>query len=132
MFSAFPLSLFALASTLWLYRRWIRTNLPLPPGPRPLPIIGNLLDMPTGFDWETYHRWAKNFGQYFSQVCPIHDRVSDSDIIYVNAAGTSIVVLNSYDAAIELLEKRSNIYSSRFVDSLFDPSLTSAEFECRC
>ena len=38
---------------------------------------------------------------------------TDSDIIYVNALGTSIVILNSYEAAVDLLDKRSGIYSSR-------------------
>ena len=38
---------------------------------------------------------------------------TDSDIIHVNALGTSIVVLNSYEVAVNLLDKRSGIYSSR-------------------
>lgn len=36
-----------------------------------------------------------------------------SDVIYLNMAGTHIVVLNSRRAASELLEKRGTIYSSR-------------------
>jgi hypothetical protein len=38
---------------------------------------------------------------------------TDSDIIHVNALGTSIIILNSYEAAVNLLDKRSGIYSSR-------------------
>ena len=38
---------------------------------------------------------------------------ADSDIIHVNALGTSIVVLNSYRVATDLLVDRSGIYSSR-------------------
>ncbi|KAF7968957.1 hypothetical protein HWV62_28806 [Athelia sp. TMB] len=37
----------------------------------------------------------------------------ESDVIYLNVLGTRIVVLNSYEAANELLEKRAAIYSSR-------------------
>lgn len=37
----------------------------------------------------------------------------DTDIIYLNVAGTSIVVLDTFEAAFQLLEKRSAIYSSR-------------------
>ena len=37
----------------------------------------------------------------------------DSDIIHVNALGTSIIILNSYKAANDLLEQRSSAYSSR-------------------
>ena len=32
---------------------------PLPPGPKGLPVIGNLRDMPTSFEWQTYHKWSK-------------------------------------------------------------------------
>jgi hypothetical protein len=35
------------------------------------------------------------------------------DVIYFNALGKSIVVLNSVEAAVELLDKRSSIYSDR-------------------
>ena len=38
-----------------------------------------------------------------------------SDIIYINVLGQSIIVIDKYETAVELLEKRSGIYSSRFV-----------------
>ena len=38
---------------------------------------------------------------------------ADSDIMHVNALGTSIIILNSYKAANDLLEQRSSAYSSR-------------------
>ena len=38
---------------------------------------------------------------------------ADSDIIHVNALGTSMVILNSYEVATDLLDQRSSIYSSR-------------------
>ena len=38
---------------------------------------------------------------------------ADSDIIHVNALGTSMVILNSYKAATDLLDQRSSTYSSR-------------------
>ncbi|KAJ7654696.1 cytochrome P450 [Mycena polygramma] len=37
----------------------------------------------------------------------------DSDIIHLNVAGTSIIVLNSVEVANDLLDKRSSIYSDR-------------------
>ncbi|KDR83250.1 hypothetical protein GALMADRAFT_876216 [Galerina marginata CBS 339.88] len=89
----------ALATALWLYvRNSRRSTLPYPPGPRKLPILGNLLDIPTSLEWETYVRWGKEY---------------NSDIIHLKAAGKDIIVLNSLSAAVELLEKRSSIYSSR-------------------
>ena len=38
---------------------------------------------------------------------------ADSDIIYVNALGTSMIILNSYKVAADLLDQRSGTYSSR-------------------
>ena len=38
---------------------------------------------------------------------------ADSDIIHVNALGTSIIILNSYKLATDLLDQRSSTYSSR-------------------
>lgn len=90
------LSLFILY--LYLNRRRSRSCLPLPPGPKKLPIIGNMLDMPKSFGWLTYHNWCKKF---------------NSDIIHLDVLGTSIIVLDTAEAAAELLEKRSSMYSGR-------------------
>jgi hypothetical protein len=37
----------------------------------------------------------------------------DSDVLHVNFIGQHVVILNSAQAAIDLLDKRSNIYSDR-------------------
>ena len=42
------------------YRR--RRGLPYPPGPRPLPSIGNLLDIPNEFSWLAYTQLSKKYG----------------------------------------------------------------------
>lgn len=34
-----------------------------PPGPRGLPLIGNLLDMPTSHEWVQYRKWSKEFSE---------------------------------------------------------------------
>ncbi|KAK0448479.1 cytochrome P450 [Desarmillaria tabescens] len=85
-------------AVLWYLRRAQSWQLSLPPGPKKRFLIGNLNDMPTSFEWETYLKWGKEY---------------DSDIIHLDVVGTSIVVLNSWEAISDLLDKRSSIYSSR-------------------
>jgi len=33
----------------------------LPPGPKKLPFIGNLLSMPSKVEWKTYAKWGKEY-----------------------------------------------------------------------
>ena len=55
--------LFAVAWAALIYFKRISSRLlPLPPGPKRLPLIGNLLNAPRSFEWETYTRWGKEFG----------------------------------------------------------------------
>ena len=101
---------------LYFKRNNARSSLPLPPGPKGLPVIGNLLDMPTSFEWETYHKWSKELGTFllwFAVIWSLMKKGTDTDILYLNLAGTPLVVLDTSEAAMELLEKRSSIYSGR-------------------
>lgn len=81
-----------------------RQGLPYPPGPRPLPLIGNLIDIPREFSWLTYTQLSKKY----------------SDIISLHAFGQVIVVLNSIKVNKDLLEKRPDIYSDRPLITIFD------------
>ncbi|KAL1748612.1 cytochrome P450 [Schizophyllum fasciatum] len=84
------------AAILYANRRY--RSLPLPPGPKKWPLVGNLFNMPSGFEWEQYIEWGKELG---------------TDILHLEVLGQSIVVLNSYEACFELLDRRSRLYSSR-------------------
>lgn len=37
---------------------------PLPPGPKPLPLIDNLLDLPQGQEWVHWTKYAKLYGKH--------------------------------------------------------------------
>ncbi|KAH9821751.1 putative cytochrome P450 monooxygenase [Melampsora americana] len=67
------------------------------PGPKGLPIIGNLLSIPSQRPWIKLTEWSQEFG-------PIYR---------LKLGFTTLVVISSPAIAIELLEKRSSIYSSR-------------------
>ncbi|KAF9889863.1 hypothetical protein FE257_006953 [Aspergillus nanangensis] len=72
---------------------------PLPPGPPQKPIIGNLGDLPPPGvqDWQ---HWLKHKELY-------------GPISSVTVFGQTLVILNKARLAVELLEKRSAIHSSR-------------------
>jgi hypothetical protein len=38
--------------------------LPLPPGPKKMPLVGNLFDMPATDHWEIYQKWSRDFGSF--------------------------------------------------------------------
>ena len=41
-------------------------GLPLPPGPKGYPLIGNLFDMPADKPWVVYDEWRKTYGKPFT------------------------------------------------------------------
>lgn len=41
-----------------------RNQFPKPPGPKGYPIIGNLLDLPSSFEWEAFAKWGDMYGTY--------------------------------------------------------------------
>ncbi|KDQ14639.1 hypothetical protein BOTBODRAFT_337744 [Botryobasidium botryosum FD-172 SS1] len=38
-------------------------GLPLPPGPKPLPLLGNALQIPSSGSWHLYTKWQKTYGE---------------------------------------------------------------------
>ncbi|CAG8948994.1 hypothetical protein HYFRA_00002122 [Hymenoscyphus fraxineus] len=89
---------------------------PLPPGPPADPIIGSMRYMPTERPELAYIEWGKKY---------------NSDILYINVLGQSMVILNKREDAVELLDRRGAKYMDRpplpYFDELgFEGMVTSA------
>jgi hypothetical protein len=104
----------SLAAFLAIRGRQRRRGLPYPPGPRPLPLIGNLLDIPKEFSWLSYTHLSKKHGTIYSAVRgSLTEPMAAGDVLSFRVFGTVIVVLNSIKANKDLLESRGDIYSDR-------------------
>ncbi|KAG9019039.1 hypothetical protein FRB90_006995 [Tulasnella sp. 427] len=81
-----------------LVKKWLTgKDVPHPPGPPGLPLIGNILDMPTSKFVLTYSKWGEKYGPLTWCVVP----------------GQTILIINAFEEAKEILEKRGNIYADR-------------------
>ncbi|KAG6915684.1 hypothetical protein DXG01_010412 [Tephrocybe rancida] len=100
-FLEMPLLLIVLGGVfvlLWLRRSKQQKHLqPLPPGPPADPIIGHLRKIPPANQATLFYEWGKIYG----------------DVMYLEVLGQPIVVLNSAEAAVDLLDRRSANYSDR-------------------
>jgi hypothetical protein len=59
LFALLALSAF---SIYFVFFRPAATSHPLPPGPKPRFIVGNLMDMPRSSGWLTFTEWGKKYG----------------------------------------------------------------------
>ena len=69
----------------------------MPPGPRPIPFLGNTSILPKSSAWLTFQQWSQRYGPMFT--------------IWQGRRPT--VVISDPQITYDLLEKRSNKYSSR-------------------
>ncbi|KAG7095320.1 hypothetical protein E1B28_006085 [Marasmius oreades] len=81
----------------------------LPPGPKPVPILGNILDLTPRELWLRATSWAKVYG----------------DITYLHVFGQPLVFLNTPRIVFELLDRRGSLYSDK-------PHLTMVNDLCGC
>ncbi|KAI0631566.1 cytochrome P450 [Trametes polyzona] len=87
----------AFSILLRAYRARSKKTLPLPPGPRPLPLLGNIFDFPKKHLGPEFHKLPQKYGE----------------VVSLKALGLSIILLDTHEAACGLLEKRSANYSHR-------------------
>ncbi|KAH9966199.1 cytochrome P450 [Lactifluus volemus] len=106
LFSAVAFALFALVARIYVSSRARRRGggLRYPPGPRGLPLFGNIFDIPQYSPWETYTRWGKRYG----------------DVTSVSVFGRLIVFVNSARAAKDLFERTGMRYMDRPVIPIID------------
>lgn len=89
---AFLAGVFALAK----FRR--SSNKSFPPGPPGEPILGHLRVIPASNPEYAYAKWSKEY---------------NSDVLYFQVLGQDVIVLNSVESAIDLLDKRGANYCDR-------------------
>ncbi|ESK81499.1 cytochrome p450 [Moniliophthora roreri MCA 2997] len=87
------------------YRRSTQQTSRYPSGPKPLPLIGNLLDLPSTKTWKVFSDWGSLYGQ---------------DLLHFEVFGQHTLVVNSRKLAHELFEKRSRIHSDRPYIAMID------------
>ncbi|CAE7214750.1 unnamed protein product [Rhizoctonia solani] len=81
-----------------LWRRLARSQKPpLPPGPPPNFLLGNLKDFPKDREWLAYAKIGQDY---------------QSDIISLSALGKTVIVLNSHRAVTDLIDRRAK-YADR-------------------
>ncbi|KAJ7674356.1 hypothetical protein B0H17DRAFT_1016733 [Mycena rosella] len=88
----------------WVLLPRIQRAAILPPGPPGDPVLGNLRYMPSDQSALVFHEWSKKYGE----------------VMYFEVLGRSLVILDTHQAAVDLLEKRSANYSDRPVFTLYD------------
>lgn len=99
------------------YKLWRYKHVCLPPGPQPLPLIGNIHQIPLEHSHLTFARWGKQYGSSrvmtFNNVCATPDQSSLGPITYISLFGKPVIILNTSQATLDLLEKRSVSYANR-------------------
>lgn len=88
-----------LGIAVFIHLTWKRTHPKLPPGPKPLPIVGNLRDLPSGKTPE-YQHWLK-----FKDIY--------NPFTHLSVFGQSLIIIHDRDVAHELFEKVSTKTSGR-------------------
>ncbi|KAJ5641242.1 hypothetical protein N7490_005242 [Penicillium lividum] len=87
-----------LAITIWTFQIKRSKTLVLPPGPPGNPIWGHLRMIPKESPAHQFIKWGKEY---------------NSDILYYNVLSRPVIILNSVEAAHDLLDKRGANYADR-------------------
>ncbi|KZT04799.1 cytochrome P450 [Laetiporus sulphureus 93-53] len=86
-----------LVTVVYFLKHDLGTPRRLPPGPRRLPLVGNIFQFDPLRSYLKFHEWALKYGE----------------VVYLRLGSQDVIVLNTAQAANELLANRSGKYSSR-------------------
>lgn len=113
----FLLVLISCVSFYIYFRKKSRILIPLPPGPPADPIIGHLRLIPPDNQPTLFYKWGKIYGEWLFHeprfLCWSLPIIISGDVMHLHFLGQPVIVLNSVQAAVDLLEKRSANYSDR-------------------
>lgn len=87
---------YLLASVFIVYFLWTKPS-KLPPGPRGLPVVGNIHQISRRYSWKQFQEWHKIYGP----------------VIYLRLGQLTFILLGNHEVTKDLLDRRSGIYSSR-------------------
>ncbi|KAH8422612.1 cytochrome P450 [Aspergillus melleus] len=102
--------LFAIIGSILLLSliHWKRAPRSIPPGPAPLPIIGNLHQFARLVPLKTFHNWHKKYGS----------------IVGLTLGPRTVIILGTHAISKELLGGRGQVYSSRPYIPLVSDNMT--------
>ncbi|KAH8831389.1 cytochrome P450 [Flagelloscypha sp. PMI_526] len=87
----------SIATLSYLFNWWTKRSR-YPPGPIPLPLLGNALDLDPVKPWKSFITFGTRF---------------NSPVVHISVLGMNIVAINDYDFAREVLNKRGYRNASR-------------------
>lgn len=93
----------------YVWSQRTHNKLPFPPGPKPVPLLGNIFDLTAKELWVRVTNWSRLYG----------------DIMYIHVFGQPLVFCNTAEVAADLLDKQGAIYSDK-------PALVMAGDLCGC
>ncbi|KAH7333640.1 cytochrome P450 [Rhizoctonia solani] len=92
-----------------LWRLIRRPKIRHPPSPTSIPFLGNIFSIPSGHEYIGFTKLGEQL---------------ESDVVYLEILGNKIIILNSAEAALDVLEKRSAFHSDRpSLPMVKDPTL---------